>query len=54
MGKIQSNFPLRSSFILNIENDDNDCFIWWMLPILPSFKKNILLEYQRLENIMMN
>ena len=46
--------PLRSSATLNIENDDKYCFLWSILAELHACKNVMLIEYQIIDNILMN
>ena len=47
-------FPLRSNALMNIKNDDEYCFIWSLLAYLHPCEMIILLEFQIINNILMN
>ena len=46
-------FRLRSSAVLNIENDDEICFLFSILAQLQPCKKIILTEYRNMDKLLM-
>ena len=47
-------FPWRSNALINNKNDDDYCFIWSLLAYLHPCEMIILIEFQIINNVLMN